>query len=82
MTMRSKSPVHMTVALVVSGFQYIFSRAYNVHLCMQTLGNILIAKPECMLQKEIMNLIEATLSSGVDYRLKVFIFSLLASTLL
>lgn len=49
---------------------------------MQTLGNILIAKPDFMLKKEIMNLIEATLSSGVDHRLKVFIFSLLASTLL
>jgi cohesin loading factor subunit SCC2 len=49
---------------------------------MQTLGYILIAKPEFMLQKEIMNLIEATLSSGVDHRLKVLIFFSLASTLL
>jgi hypothetical protein len=38
---------------------------------MQTLGYILIAKPEFMLQEEILNLIEASLSSGVDHRLKV-----------
>ncbi|GJN24260.1 hypothetical protein PR202_gb11991 [Eleusine coracana subsp. coracana] len=38
---------------------------------LQTLGYILIAKPEFMLQKEISNLIEASLSSGVDHRLKI-----------
>ncbi|KAL6647205.1 hypothetical protein ACP70R_014642 [Stipagrostis hirtigluma subsp. patula] len=38
---------------------------------LQTLGYILIAKPEFMLQKDILNLIEATLSSDVDHRLKI-----------
>lgn len=43
----------------------------NFHVCMQALGYILIAKPDFMLQKDILNLIEASLSSDVDYRLKV-----------
>ncbi|XP_062190537.1 sister chromatid cohesion protein SCC2-like isoform X1 [Phragmites australis] len=38
---------------------------------LQTLGYILIAKPEFMLQKHILDLIEASLSSGVDHRLKI-----------
>uniref|UniRef100_A0A453BQD5 Sister chromatid cohesion protein n=1 Tax=Aegilops tauschii subsp. strangulata TaxID=200361 RepID=A0A453BQD5_AEGTS len=38
---------------------------------MQALGYILIAKPDFMLQKDILNLIEASLSSDVDYRLKI-----------
>lgn len=43
----------------------------NFHLYMQALGHIVIAKPEFMLQKDILKLIEASLSSGADYRLKV-----------
>jgi cohesin loading factor subunit SCC2 len=38
---------------------------------MQALGYILIARPDFMLQKDILNLIEASLSSNVDYRMKV-----------
>ncbi|ONM51056.1 PHD finger family protein [Zea mays] len=38
---------------------------------LQTLGYILIAKPEFMLQKDMLKLIETALSSEVDYRLKI-----------
>ncbi|ONM28008.1 PHD finger family protein [Zea mays] len=38
---------------------------------LQTLGYILIAKPEFMLQKDMLNLIETALSSEVDYRFKI-----------
>jgi hypothetical protein len=48
-----------------------YSLNANFYVCMQTLGYILIAKPEFMLQTDILNLIEASLSSGVDYRMKV-----------
>ncbi|PUZ68216.1 hypothetical protein GQ55_2G007600 [Panicum hallii var. hallii] len=52
--------------------RYLLRDDFNLKVrALQTLGYILIAKPEFMLQKEIMNLIEATLSSGVDHRLKI-----------
>ncbi|CAM0905131.1 unnamed protein product [Alopecurus aequalis] len=38
---------------------------------LQALGYILIAKPDFMLQTDILNLIEASLSSDVDYRMKI-----------
>jgi cohesin loading factor subunit SCC2 len=38
---------------------------------MQALGYILIAKPDFMLRKDISTLIESSLSSVVDYRLKI-----------
>ncbi|KAJ4812552.1 Nipped-B-like protein [Rhynchospora pubera] len=38
---------------------------------LQALGNVLIAKPEYMLEKDIMRLLEASLSSDVDTRLKI-----------
>ncbi|XP_040381685.1 sister chromatid cohesion protein SCC2 isoform X2 [Oryza brachyantha] len=38
---------------------------------LQALGYILIAKPDFMLHKDILTLIEASLSSDVDYRLKI-----------
>uniref|UniRef100_A0A0D9WUQ6 Sister chromatid cohesion protein n=1 Tax=Leersia perrieri TaxID=77586 RepID=A0A0D9WUQ6_9ORYZ len=38
---------------------------------LQALGYILIAKPDFMLHKDILDLIEASLSSHVDYRLKI-----------
>ncbi|XP_073005499.1 sister chromatid cohesion protein SCC2 [Typha latifolia] len=38
---------------------------------LQALGYVLIAKPEYMLEKDILKLVEASLSSGVDYRLKM-----------
>ena len=43
----------------------------NFHACMQALGYILIAKPEFMLQDDILNLIQSSLSSDGDCRLKV-----------
>nr|CAB3455479.1 unnamed protein product [Digitaria exilis] len=52
--------------------KYLLRDDFNLKVrALQTMGYILIAKPEFMLQKEIMNLIEATLSSGVDHRLKI-----------
>ncbi|CAN6209133.1 unnamed protein product [Urochloa humidicola] len=52
--------------------RYLLRDDFNLKVrALQTLGYILIAKPEFMLQKEIMNLIEATLSSVVDHRLKI-----------
>uniref|UniRef100_K3ZPX8 Sister chromatid cohesion protein n=1 Tax=Setaria italica TaxID=4555 RepID=K3ZPX8_SETIT len=52
--------------------RYLLRDDFNLKVrALQTLGYILIAKPEFMLQKEIMNLIEATLSSAVDHRLKI-----------
>ncbi|RLN34829.1 nipped-B-like protein B isoform X2 [Panicum miliaceum] len=52
--------------------RYLLRDDFNLKVrALQTLGYILIAKPEFMLQKEIMNLIEATLSSSVDHRLKI-----------
>jgi hypothetical protein len=43
------------------------------------LGYILIAKPEFMLQKDMLKLIETALSSEVDYRLKVRHFVIASS---
>lgn len=47
----------------------------NHHLCnfvtFQALGYVLIARPECMLEKDVGKILEATLSSNTDPRLKV-----------
>ncbi|CAN6170545.1 unnamed protein product [Urochloa humidicola] len=52
--------------------KYLLRDDFNLKVrALQTLGYILIAKPEFMLQKEIMELIEATLSPVVDHRLKI-----------
>lgn len=42
---------------------------------MQALGNILIARPEYMLEKDIRKILGASLSSGSDARLKVWFIS-------
>lgn len=39
--------------------------------CLQALGYVLIAKPECMLEQDMGNILEATLSSSTDARIKV-----------
>ncbi|TVU40275.1 hypothetical protein EJB05_13731 [Eragrostis curvula] len=52
--------------------RYLLRNDFSLRVrALQTLGYILIAKPEFMLQKDILNLIEASLSSGVDHRLKI-----------
>ncbi|KAL3526568.1 hypothetical protein ACH5RR_011224 [Cinchona calisaya] len=38
---------------------------------LQALGYVLIAQPECMLEKDVGKILEATLSSGTDARLKM-----------
>lgn len=44
---------------------------YLVLCLLQALGYVLIARPEYMLEKDVRNILEATLSSGADVRLKV-----------
>ncbi|WVZ61503.1 hypothetical protein U9M48_011364 [Paspalum notatum var. saurae] len=52
--------------------RYLLREDYSLKVrALQTLGYILIAKPEFMLQRDMLNLIESALSSGVDYRLKI-----------
>ncbi|XP_051216494.1 sister chromatid cohesion protein SCC2 isoform X1 [Lolium perenne] len=52
--------------------RYLYKEDFSLKVrALQTLGYILIAKPEFMLQTDILNLIEASLSSGVDYRMKI-----------
>ncbi|KQK21203.1 hypothetical protein BRADI_1g59325v3 [Brachypodium distachyon] len=52
--------------------RYLLKEDFSLKVrALQALGYILIAKPEFMLQKDILNLIEASLSSDVDYRLKM-----------
>ncbi|KAL6880324.1 hypothetical protein ACP4OV_011889 [Aristida adscensionis] len=52
--------------------RYLLRDDFNLKVrALQTLGYILIAKPEFMLQKDILDLIEASLSPDVDHRLKI-----------
>ncbi|KAL5197683.1 hypothetical protein ABZP36_001195 [Zizania latifolia] len=52
--------------------RYLLKEDFSLKVrALQALGYILIAQPEFMLHKDILNLIEASLSSDVDYRLKI-----------
>lgn len=50
-----------------------------MQLCnFQALGYVFIARPECMLEKDVGKILEATLSSNTDTRLKVTSFLLVS----
>lgn len=51
--------------LVICKFNFL------VVLILQALGYVFIARPECMLQKDVVKILVATLSTNADFRLKV-----------
>lgn len=52
--------------------KYLQAQDFSVKVrSLQALGYVLIARPECMLEKDIGNILEATLSSGTDTHLKM-----------
>lgn len=52
--------------------KYLYGEDFVVKVrALQALGYVLIARPEYMLEKDVRNILEATLSSGADVRLKI-----------
>ncbi|KAL4568534.1 hypothetical protein LXL04_024148 [Taraxacum kok-saghyz] len=66
-----------TQTLDVSGSLTLFKKYYYADdfalkiRSLQALGYVLIAKPECMLERDMGNILESTLSSGTDPRIKM-----------
>ncbi|KAI3503267.1 hypothetical protein L1887_31706 [Cichorium endivia] len=52
--------------------KYFYAEDFSLKIrSLQALGYVLIAKPECMLEKDMGNILEATLSSSTDPRIKM-----------
>ncbi|KAH6786485.1 PHD finger family protein [Perilla frutescens var. hirtella] len=69
----ASNPRNIDVASSIDLFKkYLQAEDFIIKVrALQALGYALIARPECMLQKDVGKILEATLSANADYRLKM-----------
>ncbi|KAH6830353.1 PHD finger family protein [Perilla frutescens var. hirtella] len=69
----ASNPRNIDVASSIDLFKkYLQAEDFIIKVrALQALGYVLIARPECMLQKDVGKILEATLSANADYRLKM-----------
>ncbi|XP_057769612.1 sister chromatid cohesion protein SCC2 isoform X2 [Salvia miltiorrhiza] len=69
----ASNPRNMDVASSIDLFKkYLQAEDFIIKVrALQALGYVFIARPECMLQKDVSKILEATLSTSADVRLKM-----------